>query len=243
MLGPNGDVTRSHRWRKRALSTVMAAIVMIVVIVVVGAAAYFAVANNSTKSTNTQNVTTCQPVNSQICSNNKAVTQVHDLKLFTPFKAAQTQNPVPFTAQVPASESASSYTFNFGDGSTTTTSATSVSHTYSTPGNYLVLLTAVITGQTSVHDNYNALAALSVTAGYSAASGGANPTVSGAIVSNGTSTTGPSAVLLSGGSVTVAGAYTGAPTNPLFTLGAPSIGVSISPSGATAPVVSNMSTS
>jgi hypothetical protein len=230
MLGSKTDVTRSHRWRNRALSTAMAAIVMIVVIVVVGAAAYYAVGNSPSKSTAQQSNTTCQPVSSGYCHNVTAITQVHDLTLFTPFKAAQTLDPVPFTAQVPTSDGAvSSYTFNFGDGSSTTSAVPTVSHVYTEPGTYLVLLEASI--GTKVHDNYNSLVAITVSAGYSAASGGANPTVSGSILSNSTSTTGATGVLLAGNEVSLSGAYTGAPTNPLFTLAPPSIGVSY-PAGA-----------
>ncbi|HEV2449777.1 MAG TPA: PKD domain-containing protein, partial [Thermoplasmata archaeon] len=213
----------------------MAAIVMIVVIVVVGAAAYYAVGNSPTKSTSGGTVSTCQPVNSPFCKKQIVATQTHDLTLFTPFKAAQTQNPIPFTAQVPSSDgSPSSYTFFFGDGSNSTSTVPTVSHTYSTPGNYLVLLEATIGAK--VHDNYQAIIAVSVTAGYSAASGGANPSVSGSILSNSSTATGASGVLLAGQAVSLSGAYTGAPTNPLFTLASPSIGVSSSPSGTTVAV-------
>lgn len=208
---------------------------MIVVIVIVGAAAYYAVGNSPSKSTSTNSLKTCEPASSKFCSGIQPALQAHDLTLFTPFKAAQTQNPIPFTAQVPSSDgSPSSYTFFFGDGSNTTSAVPTVSHTYATPGNYLVLLEATIGGK--VHDNYQSLIAISVTAGYSAASGGANPSVSGSILSNSTTSTGASGVLSAGQAISLSGAYTGAPTNPLFSLASPSIGVSSSPAGTTVAV-------
>ncbi|MCI4346696.1 MAG: PKD domain-containing protein, partial [Thermoplasmata archaeon] len=217
------DATRTHRWRSRALSTATAAIVMVVVVVVVGAAAYYAVGGGAKNTSTTGSTSTCQPANSFVCQHSVAQRQVHDLNVLAPFKAAQTQTPVPFTAQVPNGEVGTSYTFSFGDGTNVTSTQPTVSHTYSTAGTYLILLQASIAQQTTVHDNYLSLVALTVTSGYSASSAGSNPNVAGSIVSNSTSTTSPTSVLLAGQQVTLSGVYTGAPTNPLFTLGTPSI--------------------
>jgi hypothetical protein len=218
------DATRTHRWRSRALSTATAAIVMVVVVVVVGAAAYYAVGGGPKNTSSSNKVSQCQPTNSFICLHTQPAFQVHDLNVLAPFKAAQTDTPVPFTAQVPNGEVPSSYTFNFGDGTNTTTSQPTVSHTYSTAGTYLILLQATVGSK--VHDNYLSLVPLTITSGYSASSAGSNPNVAGSILSNSSSTSAPTSLLIAGQQVTLSGAYTGAPTNPLFTLGTPSIALS-----------------
>ncbi|HEV2317394.1 MAG TPA: PKD domain-containing protein [Thermoplasmata archaeon] len=208
-MGEGTITNESDRWRsRRALSTITAAIVMIVVVVVVGAAAYVALGNAGKGGNETK--LTCWPPNSQGCAK---IASNHDLKVLAPFKTTQTGNPVPFTVIVPTG-SASSYSFNFGDGATATSTTPTVDHTYGQPGNYLVQVSASVSGAT--HDNLKALASITVKASYASLTAGNAPSVGGAIVSNSSASSAATAVLSPGNTVTVSGSYLGAPTNPNF---------------------------
>jgi hypothetical protein len=198
-------------FRQRGLSTATAAIVMIVVIIVVGAGAYVAFTNLRPGATTTF---TCAPANSAFC---KSALGAHDLSVIAPFKSTQSGNLIPFTATLPAGETATSYTFNFGDGTKPVTSSTpTVDHAYANPGDYLVWVQATVNG--AIHDNARALVSVQVAASYSSDVSGTLPSVLGSITRNSTSSTSPTGVLLPSGSVTVSGTYTSAPSNPAYVL-------------------------
>ncbi|HXQ94326.1 MAG TPA: PKD domain-containing protein, partial [Thermoplasmata archaeon] len=223
------------RWAgKRALSTPTAAVIMIVVILVVGGLGY--VGLNSKGSTSTT-VTSCTPATSPACVAGAAG---HDLTLAVPFKSVQQGSVVPFTASAPAGDSVTSWVFNFGDGTNATSAAPSVSHVYTVAGAYIASVTATI--KNAPHDSYRDLVPISVTSSYGSSSSGNVPSVSGAITTNSTPVTGvpATAILQAGGSVTLAGTYTSAPTNPAFSLAPPTL---VGPSGITpsSPVNSNTS--
>ena len=215
--GTNVEFTPG-RWRsRRALSTITAAIVMVVVVVVVGAAAY--VALGTMKGGTSTSSTICTPANSPVCLH---VAGVHNLQVLAPIKSTQTGTPIPFTAILPSGSTGSSYTFNFGDGSAPATSTTPiVTHAYTNPGTYLVQVSATIGGQ--VHDNLHALAVITIAASFSGLGAGDSPSVGGAIVSNSSSSTGATSVLVQGNVLTVQGSYLGAPTNPDFLPVAPKV--------------------
>jgi hypothetical protein len=236
--------TSVGRWAgKRGLSTPMAAVVMIVVILVVGGLGYVGLnSSNNAGSTSTSTVpstvVTCFPTNNPNCVKGAVA---HDVSLAVPFKAVQQNNVVPFTATLPPGETATSYSFNFGDGATVNdqTSPTA-SHSYAGTGKYIAWANASVNG--AVHDSLYGLVVLTVTTSYGSASAGNVPSVAGTIVSNSTPGTGsPTAILQPGGSVTLMGTYTSAPTNPLFSLQAPTWGAL--PTGATVsnPVNTNSS--
>jgi peptide/nickel transport system substrate-binding protein len=213
------------RWAgKRALSTPTAAIIMIVVILVVGGLGYVGLNSKGTTSTT---VTSCSPAASIAC---QATSESHDLSLSAPFESVQQGATVPFTASAPSGSSISSWNFSFGDGGWATSATPSSSHAYATSGQYLASVTAVIKGAT--HDSYRDLVPITVTPSYASGSSGNTPSVSGSISSNSTPTSGvpATAILGAGGSVTLMGTYTSAPTNPLFTVQAPAW---VTPSGAT----------
>ncbi len=204
----------------RGLSGMLAAVVMVVVILVVGGAGYFALngtGGGGNGGTTTGSTVSCAPASSPIC---QAATAAHDVTLSVPFKSVQQGNPVPFTASLPSSESASSFNFNFGDGASSgATTSSQVTHTYSNPGSFIASVNATVKG--AVHDNYHSLVLVTVL-GSSSASNSANvPTVSGTITANSTSTSNPTAVIQTNQFVTLSGSYTGAPTNPLYTPQAP----------------------
>jgi peptide/nickel transport system substrate-binding protein len=220
------------RWAgKRALSTPTAAVIMIVVILVVGGIGY--VALNSKGTTSTTRVS-CVPAGSAAC---EAGIAGHDLTLSAPFQSVQQGAVVPFTASAPPGSVVSSWAFNFGDGSNQTSTTPSASHAYATSGNYIASVTAVIKGAT--HDSYRDLVPISVTPSYASGSSGNTPSVTGIITTNSTPVTGvtPTAVIQTGGSVTLQGTYTSAPTNPLFSVLAPTW---VTPTGGT---VSGVTTS
>ena len=202
------------RWAgARALSTPTAAIIMIVVILVVGGVGY--VGLNATKSSPVSN-SSCAPSTAPAC---EQASGAHDLTLNVPFKSVQEGNPVPFTAALPSGETATSYSFDFGDGATATQAGAAVSHTYSAPGTYIASVTGDVKGAT--HDSYYSLVVITVSSSFASASAGNLPGVAGTIVSNGSSSSHPTAILQPGGSATFQGTYSSAPTNPLFVLSAP----------------------
>ena len=207
------------RWAgRRGIGTAVAAVIMVVVIALVGVGTYVGL---NAQSHGTKTVKGCYPPSSPACVASAAT---HDVSLLVPFKAVQTGNPVPFTATLPGGESASKFMFNFGDGSpVASTAVPTASHVYSAAGSYLISVQAVVGGVT--HDNYQKLVQVSVASTFSSATAGNEPGVSGTIVTNSTAVAGSAAtpVLAPGGSVTFTGSYTTSPTNPLFTLGNPSI--------------------
>jgi hypothetical protein len=198
------------------MSMTVGIVIMIVVLLIVGTGGYFAF--NSVKPSPTT-TSSCYPPTSVTCL---ALAPTHDVTLFTPFKSVQTNTTVPFTATL--KETAKNYSFNFGDGSAPVTSINGLAnHSYAEPGTYIVSVQANVGG--TLHDNYLSLIVITVAASYSSASAGNAAPLAGAIVTNSTPSASvpPSAILQPGGSVTVHGAYTGQPTNPIFTLQAPKI--------------------
>jgi len=211
----------------RGLSSVIAAIVIVVLLALMGVATYGVLGGFS----KTSNPVTCWPPSAFVCGK---FVNLHDLTLVLPFKSVQQGASVPFTAQLPASESATSYKFSFGDGAQpVTTASPTVNHNFSSPGVYLVEAQATVNGL--IHDNVPALTLVNVIASFGQSTAGNLPGVQAAIVSNSSSpagTSGVTAVLQTFQSVTVGASYTSAPTNPQFTPDAPSFNNSGgSPSG------------
>jgi hypothetical protein len=207
----------------RAVGKVFAVVILAIVVVVSGAGA-FAVFDHVT--------TTCSPSGSPTCSPGKLGT--HDVTVLVPLRTTQEDAPIPVTAILPSDEHATSFTFNFGDGITNTTPNPTVDHTYSSPGVFIISVTAVVNG--IVHDNEHALTSVAVSTSYATDSLGTVPTSLGTVVSNSTSNDDPTTLLQLGQGITFQGTYTLPPTNPLYTLGAPTIvssGAAISDSSST----------
>jgi ABC-type transport system substrate-binding protein len=206
----------------RGLSGMLAAVVMVVVILVVGGAGYFALngsGGSSSTAPTTQSTKNCAPTTNPICTASNAI---HDVTLAVPFKSVQQGNPVPFTATLPAGESASAYNFSYGDGGNSgSTSNSQVTHSYTYPGTYIASVTATV--GTAVHDNYHSLVVVTVLGSFASSNSGNVPTVSGSIVANSSTTSNPTAVIQENQFVSFAGTYTGAPTNPLYTAQMPKI--------------------
>ena len=207
----------------QALTTPTAAVILAVVVVISGVGAFAAFSHP---------VTTCAPANDPACS---PTVNPHDITLLVPLRVTQEGAPIPVTAVLPAGESSNNYTFNFGDGTSNTTSSPTIEHTYTTPGNFIVSVTAVVKGV--LHDNAHALTAVAVATSYGSDSLGTIPTSLGILVSNSTSTTHPTSLLHAGQSITYQGTYTLPPTNALYALGTPTI---VAP-GATITAASNTS--
>ncbi|MCI4319551.1 MAG: ABC transporter substrate-binding protein [Thermoplasmata archaeon] len=206
------------RWAgRRGIGTAIAAVIMVVVIALVGVGTYVGL---NAQSHGTTTKSHCYPPSSPACV---ASAVTHDVGLLVPFKAVQTGNPVPFTATLPAGESASKFMFNFGDGATASGAQPTASHVYTVAGSYVISVQAVVNGVT--HDNYQKLVTVAVASTFSSSTAGNEPGVSGQIVTNSSVTAGTAAtpILQPGGSVTFTGSYTTSPTNPLFALGNPSI--------------------
>ena len=191
----------------QALGKVTAVVILAIVVVVAGAVTYIAVPASKTS---------CGPATNPVCIGN-----THDLGLLVPLRTAQEGVPIPVTAVLPVQERASSFTFNFGDGTSNTSSTPTIDHAYTSPGYYIISVTADVNGV--VHDNAHSLVLVSVALSYASDSLGTIPTELGAIVSNSTSSVNPTALIHIGQNVTFQGTYTLAPTNPLYTLGLPRI--------------------
>ena len=212
-------LNRSHRVSReisnaRGLGKPLAVVILAVVLVVSGAGTYVAFSHP---------ITTCAPANGPVCSPSS---NTHDLGVLVPLRTTQENVPIPVTAIVPSQYQASSFVFNFGDGTTNHTTSPTVIHTYTTPGVYIISVSAVVNGV--VHDNGHALTTVSVATDYATDSLGTVPTSLGALLSNTTSSVNPTSLLQIGQSVTFQGMYTLPPTNPLYTLGTPTI---VSPGG------------
>ena len=206
---------------RRAMSSATAVVVLVITIVVLGAIS-FVVFNTSTTPT-------CAPASSPVCTK---VTNLHDVSILAPFKSAQQDQLIPFTAILSAGETATQFKFNFGDNTPVVTSATpTASHSYAFPGTYLVYVQALVSG--TWHDNLHALQGIAITASHVRDTLGTQPAILGVIDSNTTATASPTVVptgvLALGQSLTVTGRYTANSSNPLYSLITPSL--SVSPGG------------
>jgi PKD domain-containing protein len=194
---------------RRGASTATAAVILVLIMVIAGVGTFFAF-NQTSKPT-------CQPAGSAVC-----VSNVHDVNLLVPLRASQQGATIPFTASLPGGETSSDFSFSFGDGIYDNhTSATTVDHIYTQVGTYLATVTAVVSGL--AHDSYHSIVPVVITASYASNSLGTYPSVGGSITSNTSATSGASAFLSAGNSVTVQGVYSLGPTNPLYKELAPTI--------------------
>jgi hypothetical protein len=194
---------------------VTGAIILVVVLVVSGAGTYVAF---------DQRTTTCAPPSSPLCGTSR--TNPYDLSVLVPLRTTQQDTPIPVTALLPSGEHASSFTFNFGDGVMNTTSSPTLDHSFATPGDYIISVSADVNGVT--HSNAHALTTVAVATSYATDSLGTFPTTLGSIVSNTSSKVNPTSLLQIGQSLTFQGMYTLPPTNPLYSLRVPTI---VSPGG------------
>lgn len=207
-----------HR-NPRGLSTVVSAVLIVVVLALVGVGSYGLLGGFGSASS----PTTCWPPTAFACGK---FVNTHDVTLLLPFKSVQQGSQVPFTVSLPPAESAASYKIFFGDGTSVSSVSPTITHNFSSPGQYLVQADASVNGLT--HDNLPALTLLTVTASYATNSLGDLPGLVGALISNSTSpagTHGVTAVIAAGGSVSVNASYTSAPTNPAFAPVAPTFNV------------------
>ncbi|MCI4353103.1 MAG: PKD domain-containing protein [Thermoplasmata archaeon] len=202
------------------MATATAAVIMAIVVIIGGVGAFFAF-NKSTPGNSSSTTITCVPATSQTCVSSAA----HDVSLLVPLRTTQQGSSIPFTAFLASGETSTDFTYNFGDGTTVAhTAASTVDHTYSHVGTYLATVQAVVKG--ALHDNYQSIVVVGVAPSYTQNSLGTYPSIAGKLVSNTTSTTLASGVLIAGQAVSVSGQYTLAPTNPLYTELAPTITVS-----------------
>ncbi|HXW67294.1 MAG TPA: PKD domain-containing protein, partial [Thermoplasmata archaeon] len=215
------------------MTTGVGALLLVVVVVLAGgltAVGLNSVSGSGTSSRSSTS-TNCIPPTSAAC---RASSDVHDVSLLVPVQTSFIQSPVPFTANLPTGEVASSFTFNFGDGSAPVTVAGSANsatddYAYASPGTYLVTVTANVNGAT--HDNLHDIGFLVVQTSYSVSAAEAIPAVSASITSNGTSSSSPTGVVATGATVSFAGSYTAVPVNPLYSETAPSLKVLSGPAG------------
>jgi peptide/nickel transport system substrate-binding protein len=208
-----------RRPSRRGLSTISSALVIVIVLALVGTIAYGVMGGFSAPLQ-----PSCQPANSIACGQ---LANLHDVALLVPFQASQQGNSIPFTATLPSGETATSYAYDFGDGTPiASTSSPTISHTYTTPGVYLVSVQATV--NSVAHDNYQALVQIHVNPSFAGTNPETLPTVSGSILGNtSASPQGPSptAVLQAGESVELGASYANSPSNPLWRDVPPSIAV------------------
>jgi len=214
--------SRRSRWARngRGLSSVTSAIAIVVVLALVGIGTYGLLGGFSSGNA----PVTCWPPTAFACGQ---FINLHDVAILLPFRSVQQGAQVPFTVSLPPSESATKYVLNFGDGNSSTSASPTLSHTFASPGVYLIEGQATVNG--AVHDNLLALTLITVTPSFTAASVGNLPGLQGTLLSNTTSAPGArtvTAVLQPFESITVNGTYTSAPTNPGFLPNPPTFQVS-----------------
>jgi hypothetical protein len=202
------------------MATVLAVVIIVVILVAGGLGTYLALpAGSSGSHQTTSTVTTCEPATSPRCTTAPS-TAVHNAVVSVAFSSVQQGQLVPITVSLPNSLIATSYTFYFGDGTSETTTTASVSHPYQLPGTYYVYATATDANGV-VHDNLGALAPVTVTNSFATDTLGNLAQTSGQVIANSTSTSGATAVVRPGGSVTLSAWVSALPTNPVTTLGTP----------------------
>ncbi len=200
-------------------------IILLVVILVIGGVGAFVGLGSTTPATNhatpvsktTSSPPSCQPVSSPVCQGitpPPATVYTHDVKVTSPFSTSQVGGVVTFNAvQLKPTWTPKSFDFFFGDGQSSgqiSTSATT--HIYSSAGVYDVYVQVTDTNNV-VHDNLLSLLPFTATSSYANDPLGDHVQTGGYIVSNGTSTTNPTAILPAGGSVTLAAYISGVPVN------------------------------
>ncbi|MGC2789692.1 MAG: PKD domain-containing protein, partial [Thermoplasmata archaeon] len=203
------------------------AIILVLIVVIAGSIAAFGL-SSGTKGTT---LTSCVPVTSPVCVASAAT---HDINLLVPVHSALIGTTIPFTATLPTGETATEFTFNFGDGSTPQTitgssGSATADYAYSSPGTYLVQVTGDVNGVT--HDNNHDIGYLNIQPTYAVSSAQNVPAVISSIISNTTSTSAPTGVVGTGGSVTISGDYTAVPVNALYTAAAPTVAILSGPTG------------
>ncbi len=179
--------------RRLGLSSATAVVILIVVLVVAGLGSFFVFnAQVPTK--------TCVPATAPGC----LVSNTHDVTVVAPFTTTQTAQPVPFTVTLP--ETSGHYEINFGDGTNASSTTATFTHTYKFAGTYIVSAEALV-GSTW-HDNLHALLVVTINPSFTSDINGTLPSVRGTFISNSTSTTAPTGVLATGGTMNVEGVYT-----------------------------------
>ena len=193
----------------------IAVVIMVIVIAVVGAGSYFAFNGVSTSSNGNGNpshtVSSCEPVASAFC---KGQSGGHDLYLSVPLKTTQTSIPLTFTTQFQGTGKVSYYLYDFGDGATLNSTNSVVQHTYTSGGTFLASVQAKVVGQSALHDNYQRLLLIPVTASSAGSVNVEVPREATTIVANSSSTVNPTPLLGSTAAwVKLNGTYTSAPTD------------------------------
>jgi peptide/nickel transport system substrate-binding protein len=219
------EPSSSSRWMsRRGLSTPTAAVIMIIVIVVVGGLGY--VGLNATSHSGTAKITSCAPSAAPQCVSTSAT---HDVTLFVPYTAGFSQNllhiaqgqNIPATVGVTGSEKVNSYSVNWGDGTTTTSANPTGTHSYTGLGTYLISATALV-GST-VHDGPSQLYPVQVIPSLGNINLGYYPTISATLTNGSTGTSYQFGWIAGAGAVEVSASITGAPLNPAYTPGTPTL--------------------
>jgi peptide/nickel transport system substrate-binding protein len=193
---------------------VLAPVIMIVVIIVVGAGGYAALSAVSGSGSTT--VTSCAPASSPAC---KAATGGNDVSTFVAYSPAfgttvlgisQGQS-LPVTVSVP--ESASQYEVYWGDGTNTTSGVSTLTHTYTGLGTYILSAEADVKG--AWHTGTNALYPVTVGPSLGTTSSGQFPVIT-ATLTNGSSAAQQFGWLKGSGTVSVSATYSSPPANPSY---------------------------
>lgn len=144
---------------------------------------------------------------------------IHDLQVTASNATALAGTSVNFLASFPGTGTA--YEWWWGDNSTSTTLANQTSHTYATPGIYLIYATANTTSGTW-HDNLGALLRFVVQNSFTNDVAGQRAILGGSVVANTTNRSGADAVALPGGFVQFSNWISEGPTNPNWIPATPS---------------------
>jgi hypothetical protein len=209
------------RFGKRAMSMPFALVILIVVIVVTAGVGYLGF--QSIKPS-TATVKTCSPASA--CANTGGT--LNDVTLFTPYSPGFGQTmiavaagaPLSATVGVTGSETIKTYEVAWGDGSSSSGPTATLSHTYSSPGIYVLSGSAIDTKGTT-HTGLDSLIPVSVTTSLLNETSGYFPALS-TTLSNGTGA-GIYPWVGVGATVSVNASYANAPPNVLWTASGPTL--------------------
>ncbi len=199
----------------RGISPVLAAVIIVIVLVVAGAGTFFALAPYSKASTSSHSVT-CYPPTAPACTSGK-VTVAHTGAVTSPFTSTQQGTSIPFTMTLPGNIVAKQYTFYTGDGSNVSGFVATQSYTYPNAGNYYVYGVAV-TSSGAIYDNLGSLLHITVSSSFASDTLGNLAQAGGQVLANSTASSGATAILSAGQSVTLKGYPTSLPTNAIWSI-------------------------
>jgi len=203
------------RSTSRGFSPVLAAVIIVVVLVIAGAGTFFLLAPYTSKATSATHQT-CWPPTSPLCGVVTTTTS-YGATVTSAVSTAQQGVPVPLTMTIPnyVAGRTYSYTFFTGDGHNVSGYTSTLEYSYNSAGSYYVLGMAK-DNLGNVYYNLQHILHITVNPSFAGDTLGNLAEAGGVVLSNSTSTSNPTTILMPGGSVTLEGQVVSLPTNAVW---------------------------